>query len=283
LTKLVPTASATPTLTGTLHLPERPAVTPRLTARPRRAAAPDKRQAVFTKKTAFMQRICDLMRSGHIRFINGIIPAEKAERLSDKMDDIYRVNMPLREQSRRRKRSDAGARLLMWSPSIEDRAPVHWVLMITDGRLPPDAERENWRDGLSRSSRLEITGYELVRITKPTEPRPVWTWRYTAVRESEIRESIIQVIRTRRDADLRQQIHTIWRSPGFAGIRAQVIKFGALIRSEWRRSRKPSETMPEIPARIGYIRRLPDIGVPITDLMQRRRGRRSAEIGHRDK
>lgn len=275
----VVSAPATPALIGTLHLPKKPL--PKSAARPRRAITPVGGQLVITKKSVLMQRLADLVRTGHTKFVQGVLVAEKAAALAAKLDAIYQMTVSQRQQSRRRERGDASARLVMWSPSIEDRAPVHWVLLITAGHLPPEASREAWRDALSKTSRLEIDGYELVRLTKPEEPRPVWTWRYTAAREQAWRESVIQAIRTRRDADLRQHIHNLWRSPGFAGIRVQVKKIGVLMRSEWRRSRLPNEVMPEIPARIGYVRRLPDVGVPIADLMSRRRGNRAVGTGRR--
>lgn len=267
--------------TGTLHLPV--PVKPGRPARPRRAGpAVPPGQMVLTKKSVFMQRLADLVRTGHVKFVQGVLVAEKAAALAAKLDGVYHVTAPLRQQSRRRQRADAGARLVMWSPAIEDQAPVHWVLLVSAGRLP-DGSRETWRDALSKATRLEVDGYELVRLTKPEEPRPVWTWRYTAAREQAWRESVIQAIRTRRDADLRQHIHNLWRSPGFAGIRVQVKKIAALIRSEWKRVRSAEETMPKIPARIGYVRRLPDVGVPITELMTRRRGSRPSGAGRRDK
>jgi hypothetical protein len=103
-------------------------------------------------------------------------------------------------------------------------------------------------------------------LTKPGADHPVWTWRYTRTRYEELREAVVQSIRRKRDDELRQLIHTLWRSPGFSGIREQVKKIADVIRSEWKRTRSNSETMPEIPARLGYVRRLPDVGKRLLEL-----------------
>jgi hypothetical protein len=76
-----------------------------------------------------------------------------------------------------------------------------------------------------------------------------------------LRSQFIACIRQKRDRDLAQLIHTTWRTPGFHGAREQVKKFSDLIKAEWKRSRGADEAIPEIPGRIGYVRRLPDVGM----------------------
>lgn len=218
---------------------------------------------VFTKKTAFMQRIADLVRSGHKRYNMGTISIEKAAHLANKLSQMYEPNLPRLIASRRREKGEATSRLLWWYD--ENRPEIlTWVLLVTDGKLMFDGEK--WKDPLEPKQRIHLTGYELVRITKPTEPKPVWTWRYDKKRLQDLRHEFVTAIRTRHDHDLERLIRMLWASPGFAGIREQVKAVGVLVKTEWKRVRTESETMPEIPKHLGYVQRLADKGVNLSKL-----------------
>ncbi len=214
---------------------------------------------VFAKKTAYMQRIADLVRYGHIRYVSGVVPVEKAEPLQSKFERFYDVHLDRFQAARKRKEGYATARLLMLYTEGYDT--LQWILLQTAGQplIEGYADLEAWRDPRERTQRITLTGYELVRIVKNTSTGPVWTWRYTREREADLRDDLIQTIRRKADRELAQKIETVWRSPGFAGVRVQVKKMGELIRSEWKRSRG-KEALPEIPTRIGYVRRVADLG-----------------------
>jgi hypothetical protein len=199
--------------------------------------------------------------------VQGVIPLAKAGFLAGKFEQRFQVERNKLEASRARKRGEHSARLLFWLPDDSDQ--VHWILLYCPGVAIDDTEK--WRQAIA--DRIQLTGYELVRLTKPGADHPVWTWRYTRTRHDDLREAVVQAIRRRRDDELRQLIHTLWRSPGFAGVRVQVKKFKEIIKNEWKRSRKKGEEMPEIPAHLGYVRRLPDVGKRLLEL-QKQKGRR---------
>lgn len=222
---------------------------------------------IHTKKTAWMQRCADLVRSGHVRYISGAVPRERAQSLYSKFRALYPIRLTHVQATRTRKKGEATARLLFYWSGEDDS--ISWVLLRTDGKMPPAAEdaREKWRDALK--DRLTAPGgYELVRLTKPQEPKPVWTWRYTREQYAKHRDSIREAIRHRRDDQLRQLIHSLWRTPGFAGARAQVKQLEKLIRADWKRVRHSSEEMPEIPKHLGYVRRIADKGKLLSKLPQ---------------
>jgi len=231
-------------------------------AKPSAAPTVPRDPFIFTKKASFMQRIADLVRTGHSLYVQGVIPIDKAGFLAGKFEQRFQVERNKLEASRARKQGEHSARLLFWLPDASEE--VHWILLYCPGRVIDTTER--WRDALS--DRINITGYELVRLTKAGANHPVWSWRYTRTRYEELREAVVQAIRRKRDDELRQLIYTLWRSPGFAGIRAQVKKIADVIRGEWRRTRSKSEQMPEIPAHLGYVRRLPDVGAVWSDLIK---------------
>lgn len=223
---------------------------------------------VFTKKTVFMQRIADLVRTDHVNYASGEIPLRKLDSLYKKFAKFYNCHFGKLEASRYRKKGYASARFLAYLPEDSDKA--HWILLVSYGdfEFAELGKLEKWRDALK--DRINLTGYELVRITKPTEPKPVWTWRYIKSREQELRDAIVSAIRHRQELALSQLINTVWRSPGFAGVRDQVKKMGNLIKEEWKRSRTATEQMPEIPQRIGYVQRLPDKGKYIKAILKER-------------
>lgn len=219
---------------------------------------------VFTKKTSFMQRCADLVRSGHKRYTMGTIDIDKAAHLADKFGRLYEPNLPRLQASRRREKGEATARLLWWYDENKP-AILTWILLVTEGQLVVDG-LEKWQDPIEPKQRIHLTGYELVRITKPTEPKPVWTWRYDKQRLQDLRNEVVTAIRLRHDNDLERLIAILWKSPGFAGIREQVKAVGLLIKTDWKRIRKDGETMPELPKHLGYVQRLADKGKKLSEL-----------------
>jgi len=225
----------------------------------RKATSAAKHPALFVSafKAIFMQRLSDMVIGGHHQYISGKIEFQKAYFLASKFESIYQTGLSRLEQSRRRGRGKAAFRWQAWY--CETTGIVHWVLLKSTGQMPVEAEGEKWQDATSRNRLTAPGGYELVRITKPTEPRPVWTWRYSKNYYERLRESILGDIRGRRDVQFAQLVSQIWRTPGFAGARSQVKQIKILIQAEWKRNRG-SDPLPDIPDRIGYVRRLANKG-----------------------
>lgn len=224
---------------------------------------------VFTKKTALMQRLADLVRTGHKSYVEGQIPGEKAGYLAAKLDALYAVGQDKLQASRQRKTGAATFRLLMLA--VEGDSQIRFYLLKTDGTAPPEATREKWRDALV--DRITLNGYELVRLTRKDQAAPAYTWRYTREREQDLRDAILRFVRTKRDDELRQIIDTIYRTPGFAGARAQVKKMTDLLKKDWRRNRG-NDPLPTLPERLGYVRRLPDVGLKLSEIFKEKRPHR---------
>lgn len=222
-------------------------------------------QFVHLQKKSFLQRIADLGRTGHQSYVLGSIACDRAASLAAKFQARFRTDVDKFAASRMRKSGQATTRLLMYLPS-PDAEELLWILLQCPGVVPDRSER--WRDALT--DRIVVTGYELVRLTKPQENHPVWTWRYTKEREAELRDELIRCIRSHQDRALEQSIQTIWRTPGFSGARAQVKKMADLIRKEWKKRRKSSDVMPSIPERLGYLQRVADNGIKLSKLLASR-------------
>jgi hypothetical protein len=208
---------------------------------------------VFTKKTVWMQRIADNVRAGSDRYISGKTDLKKIPHLVTKFSERYVLNAPRSTMALRRKQGQTTARWLGWYNAADGL--VHWQLLA---RLAePDGER--WRD--PTVDRIRVPGgYELIRKTRIGASAPAWTWKYSREQYQHLRDQMIELVRLRHDAILKQWIFSTHRTPGFAGSREQVKQLWKLLRSEWKRSRGKDEVMPEIPKNIGYVRRLPDVG-----------------------
>lgn len=227
-------------------------------------AQPDRQYPwIFTKKTVFMQRVADKVRGGYNLYVQGSCTLEKAPHLFRKFSERYPLVVSKSTQDRRK---TSNLNRYHWMAYFEsDTQLVHWLLLLSPGAAPDTTE--TWR--CPSAQRIKLTGYELVRLTRIGSAKPAWSWRYTRERHDDLRNALVSAIRTRRDPELQKLMHSIWRSPGFSGIREQVKKMKLLIQNEWKRSRSSAELPPEIPKLIGYVRRLPDVGEPWSDLMKK--------------
>lgn len=230
---------------------------------------------VFTSKAAWMQRICDLVRSGHHIYVQGELPLERAAHLADKFERLYDIGLDRLQASRARKSGAASARLLFLL--MPDKNNLNWILLRTEGKLSSAAKevKEKWRDALI--DRIKYTIFEMVRLPRAGQIKPAYTWRYIKNDYESIRNEITNLIWQKKDKDLKSLISGIFHSPGFAGIRAQVKKLVELMKSDWNRNRKSGSPMPEIPEHLGYIRRIPDKGSKVSELLKEKKKSESKE------
>lgn len=221
---------------------------------------------VFTSRAAWMQRICDLVRSGHHLYVQGELPLERAAFMAEKFERLYDVGLDRLQASRARKGGAATARLFFLS--LPDKKNLAWLLLRTEGELSPAASevKEKWRDAYE--DRIKYDRFEMVRLPRPGQVKPAYTWRYTRDAYDLIRDDIIYSIRSKHDEKLKILIGGIFHSPGFAGIRAQVKKLVELMKSDWIRHRRTDSPMPPIPEHLGYVRRIKDKGYRASELIK---------------
>jgi hypothetical protein len=210
---------------------------------------------IHVKKTSFMQRLSDRVRQGATFYVAGQTPLNRVSSLVQKLAQRWPLNLTPMQASRRAK---AGHPTYFWIGWLDDDSQlVHWFVLHKPGTEPDRTDL--WKCALH--DRLTLTGYELVRHTRSGSKAPAWTWRYKKETMDSIRESLIFAIRGRQDLRAEQLIHTLFRSPGFAGVREQVKKMRLLSIAEWKRSRSSTELIFHIPPTIGYVSRLSDRGM----------------------
>lgn len=216
---------------------------------------------VFTKKAVFMQRISDAVVNGAVGYIQGTISVAKAGFFAAKMQDRYECHLGYQEASRKRKLGYATAKMYFWHPKTGD-LNLHWILLITKGRLKNGVgSDENWQDPINKTQRIRIENYCLVRLPSTFDTKPRWSWKYTRASYDAIRNDIVNAIRSKNNERLKVIVYNLCRSPSFGGVREQVKSLVELIKEEWRRIRGITEKMPELPKKLGYVRRLEDKGV----------------------
>ena len=226
--------------------------------------SPAKNPYVYTKKTVWMQRISDAVRAGSSLYIQGSTKLEKVAFRTQNFDERFGINRTKKDDYLWRK---SGKKIVKWIGYFDGKEHVHWVLLLTPGKEADQSlESEKWKSVADH--RIAHSGYELVKLTKPGAKAPVLTWRYSRERYQSLRDEMLALVRLRHDKLLEQWIFSTARSPGFSGAREQVKRLWALLRAEWKRSRGKGEPLPEIPKNIGYVRRLPDVGAPWSQLMR---------------
>ena len=247
---------------------------------------------VLASKAALMQRLADYVRLGYRYWTSGEIPLDRANRLVDKFHRLYEVGRSRNQRCSAKRDGIANSVLLLYLPHTataaqhasgqepyadtprpyaESREPqresIRWFLLATEGDGLVH-EQEKLRDAWSGSAqdRLQLTGYELVKLPRPGRAEPSWTWRMTKETYDAWRSRVIDTAR-RPGMDTTSLIELLYRSPGFAGIRSQVGKIAGLLRREWKRHR--AEPFGGLP-RLGYAQRLPSRGTPLSRFTRNR-------------
>jgi hypothetical protein len=222
---------------------------------------PTSRIWVFTTKSVYMQRLSDYVRTGHQAYIKGVTVTEKIFPTFEKLVANNPVFDDRLKAFRAREQGFPTGRLLLYqNPKAPEK--IHWFLLIHGNKdqLPPG---EKWLHAEDPHSRIQFSGYELIRVTKEGSKKPSWTWRYSQDRFQDLRDSIVLAIRSNRDQDLKQLIESLFGTMGFSGSREQAKSLIKIIKDEWKR-RRPNDEMPELPKGLGWIRRKADKGIFIT-------------------
>lgn len=202
-------------------------------------------------KTAVMQRIQQAAARGYAWYTSGLVHHEKALNLCNKFARLYGVNLNENQRSYRKRKQHANSMLFIYPK--KDSPYLLWWLLATDGEgeihkneklisIHDNHRRLVWDDD-----------YELVMMPK-AGAKPRITWRMTRKCYQEWNDRIRKAIRQKyTDDSARQAAWSLKRTPGFGGIREQVMKLNNLFSSEWKRIRKSTEEMPSV-SFVGYVR-----------------------------
>lgn len=246
--------------------------------------------SVISSRNQLMQQLMDGVRHGYTLFTNGSIRPDQLVKMIRKFSVVYQIDEDRNGRYRRRRNGLGNAKLFLF---YRDDL-IYWWLLVSPFEKGEHAAHalEKLHDVFGKGKRIEIDGYELVRMPRNTkdhrkkesdedrlaheinkcgakvlskniEMRPVsrLTWRMTKNKEKEWRDSIIEAVRKHSNTSLHRLVYKLWSSPGFGGIRSQIGKLAALYRAEVKRNRRSDA--PKLPQKLPYLRRLKITGMTI--------------------
>jgi hypothetical protein len=187
---------------------------------------------VYTHKTDAMRQLLNLVSRGYSRYTRGTVAPKKLEALTLKFEDRYRIEKTSQQRFRSRIKDEANCFLIAW---LESPEVVHWWLVVTAGTgLIEDLE--TLQDAAHKKTRIELTGYELVK-TPREGTRAQWSWRMTTECYGAWETRLKTAVRQYSDDALRQALFSLKRVPAFAESRKQAFALAKLAQAEWARSK----------------------------------------------
>jgi hypothetical protein len=197
---------------------------------------------IITHKTDAMRKVQLLVSRGYSRYVSGEIDRRKAKALYLKFLDRYEVERSHQQRYRMKLAGVANSHLVMWLNPESKK--VHWWLLATAGEgLVTDVE--NLKDATAKKSRIELTGYELLKAPRKDLPA-AWTWQMTSENYKAWQERIRAAVRHKSDDLIRQALYSLKRVPRFSQSRKQAFALVSLMKKEWKRTQKGELPYPGI-------------------------------------
>lgn len=187
---------------------------------------------VLLGKTVYLQRIQEAVAAGYCHAALGTVPLAKAQKLVDKFSEVYGVNRGKDERYRRRAQGLANAMLIL---RFNEEADIDFALLVTEGEHAAH-HLEKLRD--ARREPLRYREFELALLTLPGRSRPTLTWRWDADTFEGWKTRLHLHTAHYNRSGLYQAWFSLYRVPGFAGIRRQVGELVSYWRRDWQQLRR---------------------------------------------
>jgi hypothetical protein len=260
---------------------------------------------VFEYKSAFLQRIADYVRTGHVAWVAGEVELSRAQAMVKKFNALYAVGRTRSQRAWAARQGLGNAVLLMYCPgqpgsdgsavpsalgaqtsagpepttdcsepmaATAEPSPhrVRWILLVNGAHhTAHQLERLRRIDG-ANAARLVFDDYELVQLPRAGQSKPAWTWRMTKAAYEAQRCLVIETARRSPHA-VPHLVQSLTRIPGFAGCRVQVKQLLRLAQAEHARRVRGGDKLACPPVR--YVQRLKSGGVRLSQLQARNSGR----------
>lgn len=210
--------------------------------------------SLYLHKTDALRKLQNLVARGHARWTAGQIEPRKLPALCLKFADRYGIERSAQQRWRAKAQGEASAHLVLWpGEPYSSQKRVHWWLVVSPGGGLV-VELEQLQD--AGRQRIEVTGYELVRM--PRQGRPAaWTWRMTAENYAAWQERLRTVIRHHDEPGIQQSLHSLRRTPPFAESRRQAFELGRGQAGPGRVAAQPARSLPVRRAVRGLVRTIP--------------------------
>lgn len=182
---------------------------------------------VYVSKTNFMQRVQEAAGDGYCYYTLGNVGAGSVLKLVRKFKSAYSIDADKNERYRRKRDGLGNARLLLrWS----EADGMDFALLVSPGAHPAQ-QLEKLKD--LRTEHLTYREFELIRLTAPGRMKPSLTWRWSKETVEAWRTRLHLCTAHNNKKDIFQSWRSLYRTPGFAGIRKQVGELVSYWRKEW--------------------------------------------------
>lgn len=209
-----------------------------------------------------MQRVLDLVNLGYTHYVSGSTTVDKIEQAVALFEMNYQACISRYQRSKRKSKGLGNVHLVLHLKGDQ----VYWWLLATPpavGRHPIH-ETDKLKNALVAGERIEISGFELVRLPKKGTDRTKLTWRMTASTFDEFSKNIVDAVRSRSHDRMQHVLYRLWSNPGFNGIRSQIGKLIVEYRAEVRRA--SIKDAPKPPDKLFYLNRRFHAGISVNQL-----------------
>lgn len=194
---------------------------------------------IFEYKTDFMRSVQNLVARGFTHYTTGTVVKEKFNAVAQKLKTQYQTEMTSQQRWRARKKGLATTHFLSF---ILNDQEVFFILLATDGQGDIH-EFEKLKDSSKKEQRIEITGYQLLKMPRKGAPAS-WTWKMTDQTFNFWRKRLKRAIRWKSKKFINQCVYSLSRLPKFHAIRQQGFQLIQYAKADWKRSYKSSEPCP---------------------------------------
>ncbi|QDZ26583.1 hypothetical protein [Noviherbaspirillum sp. UKPF54] len=186
---------------------------------------------VLLSKTVYLQRIQEAVIDGYRHYVLGSVPLEKAPGLVRKFKDFYLAHLDKNARYRRKAAGLGNARLLL---RFNEEQEIDFALLVSPGEHPA---HQLEKLGDVRRTPLAFREFELVLLTLKGREKPGLTWRLSAPTMESWRQRLHLYTAHYNRLELFRAWHSLYRVPGFAGIRRQIGELVVYWRAEWKQHR----------------------------------------------
>ena len=195
---------------------------------------------VHKSKVDAMQRILNYVSRGYVFYTSSSVLKAKWHGFATKMVKLYEVDRTTQQRYRAKAKNNSNVVLVAFSSKKDTH--VHFVLLATAGN-ENDAifVCEKMQDVTNKQTRLIVTGYELLKLSRKGSEQARLTWRMTRETMEDWKSRIKGAVRSKSRDAIAQCIWSLERIAGFHGARQQAFELSRLLENELKRHYKATE------------------------------------------
>lgn len=195
---------------------------------------------VHKSKVDAMQKILNYVSRGYVFYTSSSVLKAKWDGFATKMVKLYEVDRTTQQRYRAKDKGHSNVVLVAFTSKKDTH--VHFVMLATAGN-ENDAifVCEKMHDVTNKQTRLTLSGYELLKLSRKGSEKPRLTWRMTRETMDGWKSRIKGAVRSKSRDAIAQCIWSLERVAGFHAARQQAFELSRLLENELKRQYKPTE------------------------------------------